>query len=354
MKYDLEIVTPITSKYPKRLDDFKKHGIFNVAGRRVLLTPILSGEDIEELLEGWADGVEVKPARFKSEDYVSNVHKHFLEKEPEARWIMRVDDDSCTDVDGLIKNLDHFYDSEQKFYLGSSLSDIESCAMHGPEVIHRNMYREFFGEMYLKIRHEIECCVVSSVGLKHILSHDKAKKFMKRRSEVVGGAIDVALSFASSLSKLWPIDLPFATYLPQINKFSTFGGYLNHIHMISRTSDGENFHERCGETQFEALVKSIEGSKTEKELMIEGRKFVMESNEELRLFEFRKDRSARIKFDENTYAWAEVNDRICLFSNATEVFMWLEFEDGHLVKRGESEDFVLRPISEVAKTGVIY
>lgn len=352
MEYDLEIVVPISSRYPGRIDDFKKYGVFNAKKSKVLVTLILSGEQISNADEGWPEGIKAQCVNFDTDDYVSNVYRYFLDKEPQARWTMRIDDDSCTDVEGLIKNLDSFYDSDQKFYLGSSLSELGSCAMHGPEVIHRRLYREFFGDMYLKIKHEIECCVISHSGLKHIFSDEAARKFMKKRCELSGGAIDVALAFASSISKLWPVDLPFASYLPEINNFSTFGGYLNHIHMTARSEEGENFQERCGSAQFTALVRSIDDTKTKKEAMIEEKKFIMETENDLRLYEFRKDRSARIKFDERTYIWVDFEDEICLFADSENVFQRFSVdEDGNLIGGGEGEELVLRPMSnfDIAK-----
>lgn len=354
MKYDLEIVVPMTSKYPGRLDDFKKYGIFNVGEKAVLVTPIISGENSDKFKKGWAENLDVQPVKFESEDYASNVHKHFLDKETKARWVMRLDDDSCTDVDGLVNDLDRFYDSNQKFYLGASLSEIGLCAMNGAEAIHRKIYRDFFGEMYLKIRHEIECCVVSATGLRHILSDIDARKFMQKRSEALGGNVDVALAFASSISKLWPVDLPFATHLPEVSRFSTFGGYMKHIHMVSRVREGENFgSERCQEWQFLALVKSIEDKKTKRgSAIVEGKKFVMENETELRLYEFGKNGSARIKFDERPYAWIEMDGSICLFGDEHEEWFNMD-EEGNLVRRGD-EEFILKPFSGLANSRVIY
>lgn len=322
MEYDLEMVVPVSSKYRDRLEDFKRYGVVNVKDRRVLVSLLTSGEKIYGLEDGWPDGVDPKTVFNEGDDYVANVYGYFLGAIPRSRWIMKLDDDSCTDVDGLLENLDKFYDSEERFYLGSSLTRF----IGGREGVMGDFYETFFGKIFLKLQHEIECCVLSHVGLEHILSSDQSRKFLENRVGMKGGATDIALAFAAALSKLYPVDLPFSSHFPLLNEFSLFGGSLNHIHLVSRVRAGDNFNEweRCGAVQYEALTKRIENSYSDTERALFGKKFIMETERELRLMEFMENGLVRIKFDDRRYLWCESDGEIKLFCDPRDVYVSLK------------------------------
>lgn len=79
MKYDLEIVVPVASRYKERLEDFKKYGVFNFVKNKVLVTLLTSAEKIDGLEEGWRDGIVAKSVNSEGGDYVSNLYRYFLE-----------------------------------------------------------------------------------------------------------------------------------------------------------------------------------------------------------------------------------------------------------------------------------
>lgn len=350
IKYDLEMVIPVSSKYRNRLEDFKKYGVVNVRDAKVLLTLICSGEEIEGLDKGWPEDISIREIKNECREYAANTYRYFLEIVPESRWIMKIDDDSCTDVNGLLENLDRFYDSEENFYLAASISRYENCAGCGPENQHRSLYHQTLGSVFTKLQHEMECCVLSHSAIKRILSCKNSVDFLHERCSLQGGATDVALAFASSLCKLYPIDLPFASHLPAIDQFSLFGGHLNHIHLVSRDRAGDNFNEfdRCGPVQYEALVQKVEGVFSENEKHLIGKKFIMETEHELRLLEFRDDRTARIKFDHRTHVWVESEGRIHLFCDPREIQLSLRIETSGVLSGidNEGRELMFQPVGK--------
>lgn len=343
IKYDLEVVLHVSSKYPERIDHFKKCGLVNKKQKKVLLTVLTSDSSADELREGWDDDLEVHVIR-KENHYAQNVYEYLLNMTPQSRWIMKLDDDSCTDVHGLIDNLDLFYDSDEKYYLACS-----STKMHpnSPEFVFHPLYKNFFGEMFVNMQHEIEACVVSRVGMEHVLSNKKSRQFLEERIKLQGGATDVALAFASSLSKLYPTDLIFAHHLPLINKFSIFGGHLNHIHLVSKNRSGENFPdwERCGDVQYEILTRRIRGALSESEKFVSGKKFLSETNNELRLIKFNENGSLKIKFDHENYVWGEHNEKIVVFCHHSILHFEFELTDsGFLTTNLNGEEITYRPV----------
>lgn len=346
MEYDLQIVVPVSSKYYGRIQDFKKYGLCNVKNRKVLLEVLTHNEKIEGLEGGWSSEIDVKNIEGRSsEDFISNLYAHFLDIDVRARWIVKIDDDSCTDVDGLVSNLDKFYDHEQRYYLGAGLERF----IMGKELQYANLYRKFFGDIFLKFKHEVEFCAISSCAMKSILNSENSKKFLKERCQSGGGATDVALAYAAILDKVHPVDFPFATQFPLVSQFSIFNGHLNHIHMISKERAGENFcdHERCGKIQHEALMRALERKNNELESKVAGKKFLMETSNEIKLYEFKENRTAKIKFDDRNYVWTEFDGKICVFCEPREIFLRLSLgNSGELLgKDHDDNELILSPLN---------
>jgi hypothetical protein len=313
MKYELHVVMPVSSKYADRLKDFKRYGLINLAGRKVLLSLVTSGGDeIEGLGEGWA--VDTKIVRGRSESFPANVYRHFLECDIDSKWFAKVDDDSCTDVGGLMSNLEEFYDHEEKYYLAAALRNFVGGS---PE---RHLVHEFSKFMGAHARiidllqHEMEFCVVSAAAMQHIRSHGKAASFLGKRCELLGGASDVSFAVAAAISKIYPVNFPFATYLPLLDEFSLTGGLFNHIHMVARTQAGDNFHafERMDPEVYEIFTKMVDGTRSELERSVSGSKYILENDRELRMYYF-GDLSLKIKFEDRALLWHEKDGEIHVF-----------------------------------------
>lgn len=345
MDYDLEIIVPVCKKYYERLEDFKKYGLINIKNKKVLLTLIVSGEDLQDVEKGWHN-IEVKKVFSENKNYAANLFNYFLNIDVKSRWIMKIDDDSCTDINDLLDNLDNFYDYNSCSYLATSIAQFIQAS---PEAHLRNLYEKFLGKKYAKMQHEIECSILSSNALKKILTNEISVDFLKERCTFEGGATDVALAYASVLSKIHPVNFPFATHLPLINEFSLFGGDFNHIHMISRNPYGDNFVEwqRCGDVQYEALVRKIDDKMTEIESQIAEKKFLMETENELLSFYFANDRSLKIKFDNRNLIWIEHDGFIKVFFDPKQVYMSLKLDNsGNLFgKNIEGKEYHLRRLN---------
>lgn len=354
MKYDIEMVIPVCLKLKKRTEDFKKYGIINTSGKKVLVTLIASNdEEIEGLGEGWPEGVDVRVRKNKCPDHVSNLYRFYVDLTHEdlnSRWIMRLDDDSCNEVGGLIDDLDSMYDWEDKFYLGD-LNNFE-CALHAGESHVFPEYKHLLGDLASlapSLKNETECGIVSHGAMKHVLSNKKSMALLRQRAELRGGFGDCVFALAAALAKLYPIQCPVISHLPRINDFSLFGGHLKHIHMVSRNREGENFgsNSRCAAAQYDAIVKSIDGGFTEKEKIFLEKRYLMENEREISVWEFKPNRTVKMKFDERNYVWNEFDGKIRVFDDAVDIRMSLAVDDSGCVV-GENQDgdkFVFKAIT---------
>jgi hypothetical protein len=320
MKYDLCVVVPVCGKFKERLEDFKRYGLVNVGERRVILNLLLSNENVDGLESGWHENIDVNVIKSECPNYVSNIYRFYASIDLDKidyKWLMRVDDDSCTDIDGLISNLEDFYDWNENFYLAASLKEFSSV-LEGNE---GEVYPEYsyllgnYERISRLLKNEVETGIISATALKKILNNESSSKLIKFRSRLYGGYGDCVIAIAGAMAKVYPIDCPFLTHLPLLENFSIVGGTLNHIHMIARDVDGENFTwDRAPSEQFILLTKIIDKNPTKSETSLIGSKFLLDTHDNLRTYEFKDNYLVRVKFEDRHFMWMDHNDLIHIFN----------------------------------------
>lgn len=348
MKYDLEIVMSVCSKFGHRIEDFKKYGLVNIKNRKIKLNLLTTNEIIEDLEKNWHEQITVEVVNLPHECYTKTFHSYILNydfENMESKWLMKIDDDSCTDIDGLLSNLEEFYDHKEPFYLAASCSRFKEMGINGRENWIFGKYIENFGK-YKKIaynlKHEVECCIVSQTAVKKILQNNESKSLLSKRSSIEGGCIDCVFAFASALAKVYPIDCPFITHFPTLEKFSLFNnGIKNHIHLICRNSSGENFneHERKSGLLYSVLTKIIDKYFTDTEKQLINKKYLLETDKFIKIYEFKNNFLLKIKLEENNFMWLE-QDGMVYIIDRNKILHTLKLEEnGDLV--GDSCRFVL-------------
>jgi hypothetical protein len=324
MSYDLEVMMPVCGRLLPRLEDFKKYGLVNLKDRGVLVNLIESGEDLEGLESGWDSRIHVKTVKNPDSDYVRNMYRFYLTIKPDeiqSRWFIRLDDDSCTDVDGLISNLDLFYDCDQPFYLGD-LNDFRHALM-GEE---GHLYQEYkhlmgkYSSFASLMKNEVECGVISRAALSKLLKDENSFRLLEFRANLEGGYGDCVLALAAALAKIYPITCPFITYLPLINEFSLVGGVRNHIHLVRRTPDGENFTDIISKTGYEILTRIIDGVAKDLEKAIVGNRYMLETDRYIRTYEFAENHLVNCRFDHRKLLWLENDGIICVLDGDQPAF----------------------------------
>ena len=109
MHYDLEIVLAVTNKgkYGKRLEHFKKHGIKNIQNRNVLLSILAGNEQIDQIDQGWPSKLDIRVVTCNVNHAAAKTNHFYATYKTDdlmaTKWLMRVDDDSMTNVDELLK-----------------------------------------------------------------------------------------------------------------------------------------------------------------------------------------------------------------------------------------------------------
>lgn len=306
--FDLDVMLPVCGKFRQRIDDFKKYGLLNQKDRSVRVNLVVSGEKVEGLNEGWRGNFSIRVVENESSEYVANLYRFYLSlnpSSPECRWLARLDDDSCTDIDGLLTNLDRFY-GDSAFYLGDlhPLQNALNGFEGGPYQEYKSFLEEFepFGGL---MRTEIECGVMSGAAISKVLSNPRSRKLIERRASIAGGYGDCVVALASAMAGVYPIDCPFISHQPLLHEFSMLGGVRNHIHMISREAQAENFYYRSSYETFLLLTKVAESSPTEAERRLFGKRILIENGQSIKIFEFSEGYTARSKPDMKRLNWYE-------------------------------------------------
>lgn len=338
--FDMEILVPVCGRFRRRIDDFKRYGLVNLGGRSVLLNLVVSNEKIDGLESGWPEGVEAKVLNSESSNHVANLYRFYTQLDPSApraRWLVRLDDDSCTDVDGLLSNLDKFYGSDMPFYLGdlNRFHAARGGGEHVPLEHYRSLLKDF--EPFLDLmQNEVECGIMSAAAVSRVLGDDGARGLLHKRASLDGGFGDCVVALASAMAGVWPVDCPFVTHRPLIHEFSLFGGIRNHIHQVSRVAEGENFWDRSSPECFMLLTKRIDDDPNEMERSIVGRRFLVEAPNFIRIVEFKEDYIARIKLEHRQLNWYESKGEVLLFLADEILHRFKVLEDGTLSCEGFS------------------
>lgn len=338
--FDLDVIVPFCGKFRQRLDDFKRYGLVNQRGRRVRINAILSGETIEGLSDGWSGDFSVRAICNESDEYISNLYRYYLSIDPadvDFRWLIRIDDDSCTDVDGLVSNLDRHYGSESPAYLGD-LHPLQN-ALNGYEGHLYEQYKHLLGDMEPfgnLLMSEVECSVMNSEAASKIFSNDASRRLIEKRASLSGGYGDCVVALAANIAGVHPISCPFITHRPLVGDFSLLGGVRNHIHMVARRPHGENFWNRTSVEVFALLTKVLDNAPNEFEKGMVGRRVLVEGDESIKIFEFKDSYQVRLKPSQRLLHWCEHAGELFVLDGESVMERMQIAADGSLHQDGSS------------------
>lgn len=237
--YDLEVLIPIctiNNKYKTRAEFFKKYGLFNIDDKKIIIKALHGpNDDIQEFDKNWPENIIVKMIKMPVDDAAQKIYSYyykFIKTEiEESRWFIRVDDDSVTDVSGLLNNLDEYFDHTKEHYLVTELrNDVND--------IDKNLIKFMGYEKWYDHTvplHELECGIVSQATMKSVINTPKSMKFFHYRHAINGGWGDHGFALAAKFAKIYPINAFFlnANNDLDIVHSSLFDGHLNHVHLIA-------------------------------------------------------------------------------------------------------------------------
>jgi hypothetical protein len=242
--YDIEIMAPIETNeeiLAKRIKDFKKWGIQNIRDKKTKLLLVASNDNnIEKIKENFENyDLEVIQSPYKH--VTQKIFHYYTEiiNPNNARWFMRVDDDSLTDINFLIDSLDKNFDHTRDYYITGELHHhVQEVEMKIVKALGFEWWYPGF-DYEDDPAHENELCVASQSTVRRILQNEKSMKLLKTRMEFAEGAGDHCYCLAARMVKIFPTMVKFITHYNKIINFSAYHGKFAHIHEVSHDKSPE-------------------------------------------------------------------------------------------------------------------
>ena len=120
MQYDFQIIVPCQEE---RKEIFKKIGLFNLSDKKVLLHCLI--EDKNLFKNGWRKNLDIelieypnKNENFRIYDFLSKQNEEFAKK---AKWTIKIDDDSFTNIGLLYEKIEQYNYLENYYLVGGGI-----------------------------------------------------------------------------------------------------------------------------------------------------------------------------------------------------------------------------------------
>jgi hypothetical protein len=230
-KYDLEILTPVSLKgvYSKRLHYFLKNGLRNFRDHKVLINLLIGTESFPELEYKFPANVEVRKVKSEVCHHAAKVYDFYSNYNfDQSKWIMRIDDDSITDIDRIVGFLSDL-DCEKCYYFVGHLYN--NHMSNGDIELTLGLLEKYGKLEKLKeeYSHEVEVAIYSNGTFKKVLEENR--KEILGRSKIEVGYTDQFFCFLSKICGIFPSPVSFLSSEPDIQRF--IEGSLAHIHKIA-------------------------------------------------------------------------------------------------------------------------
>ena len=243
MMYDYEIIVPIETNDKRlltRAHDFRKYGLQNIGNRKIKLYLMLSAKNRpEEINYSWPDNVDVEAIVTPYGHVAQKIYHYYSTTiEPNrAKWYMRIDEDSITDLDKLFQTLELEFDHTREYHIVSEFSyDVQPIDQTLLTMLgFGNWYRPHPNmSFHIAPPHEHEISITSNAAVQRMKSNDVAMRYLEMRKEFAEGYGDHSMTHALKIAKVYPTLVKFLTHEAELCNLSLFGGIRHHVHWISR------------------------------------------------------------------------------------------------------------------------
>lgn len=201
--YDLQIIVPCVKD---RLDIFQKFGLSNIRDTKVLVYCLV--DDKKEFTEGWPSGIDVEFIETENKQNDNPIKKIYsflstftTEQCRNAKWTLKIDDDSYNDIYNMNNYLNKYYDYQKDFYLVGEIRH-ENDHVEIEILKEMNLWKNDYD--LSGWQHEFEGCIVSSSAMDKIINNEKCIELFARRAEIEAGFTDQCLGLAASFCKIYP------------------------------------------------------------------------------------------------------------------------------------------------------
>ena len=242
--FDLEVLLPVfpSGRWLQRLEAFRRFGLLGGKQLRVRLVLLAGTHKLDSELQSvdaWDGITEVVVVPGPHDHPAPKIYDYYANVLPEqgllARWYLRVDDDSLTDLYSMMRYLDGTFNWHDPLHLAGALGK-------GIGGDYAALLREVDGSRFLgdngvcQVFHEGEASITSAETMRRILENRDALELLRRAANVPRGYGDLCLALAARLCGVPASPLPLMTAHCQLDEFTAFtpsGNGFFHIHYLS-------------------------------------------------------------------------------------------------------------------------
>ena len=213
----------------------KQLGLMNIRTLKVHITVVASfgdGEKMSELAEGWPAGTHVTVLEMGSHCPVPKIHGYYLwlhDTGLKARWHLRVDDDSVTDLFAMFTYAENRF-GDAPIHLMTSPMTHEI----GPPI-----FADFLAQRKIvsSVAHEYECSMTSQKAMKAVLENEATRRFLEETGEQLDAPGDRGLAIAVHMAGIPSAINQVGSKDFEKTALMLSGGWLAHIHYVNWGDD---------------------------------------------------------------------------------------------------------------------
>lgn len=232
--YDTNIIilAHYSGQYRDRLERMSKLGVVRAESLRTHISLVLSPGDIDyadEICTSWASHFDVTLLEMSTPLVCPKITGYYLwlrDAGIKARWHIRVDDDSLTDIRATVRELDIQY-PDASVHLLTDSSEPETTIP---------LFTHYLTEMNItppQIRTEWESSVTSGPGMNQILNDRSAVAFLEQTGAQIAAPSDRSLTFAAYIANVPVKENPLFSKDFQPTRLTLLpSGSLAHIHYV--------------------------------------------------------------------------------------------------------------------------
>jgi hypothetical protein len=236
--YDVNVMVLIHNSgiFSSRIGWMKQLGLINLQTLKIHITLVASlgdGEQMSELLEGWPMGTHVTVLEMASACPLPKIHSYYLwlrDSGLTARWHLRVDDDSVTDLFAMFTYAESRFRGAPIHLMTSPLVD-----EIGPP-----LFSDFLARKKIilpSMAHEYECSMTSQSAMNAVLENEMTRCFLEETGEIFDAPGDRGLAIAMHMIGIPGAVNPIANKDFEKTAMTLAGGRLAHIHYVNWRDD---------------------------------------------------------------------------------------------------------------------
>lgn len=325
MKYDLEIILPVCSKpkYLERFKNFSKIGLINYQNYKILLNFLVGSESFpKEYFFKFSENVEPKIITSKYDHPASKVYDFYSNYNSfnQSKWIMRIDDDSITDVSMVMDAISDVDYNKNYFFTAECVEGIIRVS--------KDVLKNYglLSKLKKRFLHEVEIAIISNNCFKNII--EKYKEILQYRSKIEDGYTDQLFCYLCKIEGIFPSELEVLT--SKFNLHAFLMKKVGHIHYVKNYENLLNILEEKNPIFFD------------KEIILEGQENNTKSNLILRrngIIAANKIMHRKIK--SKYFFWHYKDENLIFYDSNLEISKKIKFAKNQVIKK---ENFLVKII----------